>query len=90
MKHSSVKFLRIVLGISTVLSILGGCGGGSSGASTAPTVAGTDVPVSATQQSPAALAFVKFVVAKGEANQEDPLVIGGAVLAGSESDDPEL
>lgn len=80
--------LLLVLAV-TALSVAA-CGGGSDGPSVPATVTGTDVPVSATQQSTSALAFVRSVVAKGEANQDDPLVVGGAVLATSESDEPEI
>jgi hypothetical protein len=75
--------------------LLAACGSGNNGGpSTTPPpqgvalVPGTDVPVSATQDPSAATDFVAQVVAKGEANTEDPLVLGDATLATSETADP--
>jgi hypothetical protein len=75
----------------SVALLLIGCGSGNNNADTPPGVAlvpGTAVPVAATLDSQAAFDFVASVVAKGEANTEDPLVLGDAVLATSEVADP--
>lgn len=74
-------------------SLLAGCGGsGGSGAMvTDPLVEGTDVPLSATASSAGALAFVKRVAATSD-NSTEPIRVGGAVLATSDTDesDPDI
>jgi hypothetical protein len=82
-----------LLAVSASL-LLAACGSGNSGGGTTPTppgvalVPGTQVPVAATQDPAAATDFVMQVVAKGEANTEDPLVLGDVTLATSEIADP--
>jgi hypothetical protein len=78
----------IALSATALLVACGGGGGGGTPAPSDPPVAGTDVPTSATTSSTAATDFVRSVVAKGEANAETELVLGNAVLATSETDDP--
>lgn len=63
--------------------LLAACGGGDDN-----NVAGTDVPVAATTSSPRAVSFVRDVVARNSETAE-PFVIGGAVLATSDSTEPE-
>ncbi len=89
MKRIAFKRWGQGLTITFAIVVLAACGGG--GGSSSPTVAPvstSDVPVAATQQSSAAMAFVKSVVDKGEANQDTPLVVGEAMLASSDSDEP--
>ena len=69
-------------------ALLVACGSGNNEAPAAQLFPGTDVPVAATTSSTAATDFVRTVVAKGEANTETELVLGNAVLATSETDDP--
>jgi hypothetical protein len=74
-------------------SLLAGCGGGGGSGTmvTDPFVAGTDVPLSATTSSAGALAFVKRVAATSD-NRAEPIRVGGAVLATSDTDesDPDI
>lgn len=86
---------QIMVGICISASLLlNACGSGNntSLADTTPAgvalVPGTDIPINATVDSQAALDFVSSVVAKGEANTEDPLVLGDATLATSDISDP--
>jgi uncharacterized lipoprotein YajG len=51
-------------------------------------VDGTQVPVTATQDAASAIAFVMQIVAKGESNAEDPVVLGNANLATSDVIEP--
>jgi hypothetical protein len=77
-----------MLALSATL-LLAACGSGNNNAP--PGVAlvpGTDVPVAATVDSQAAFDFVASVVAKGEANTEEPLVLGDAILAFSDIAEP--
>lgn len=53
-----------------------------------PVVSGTDVPVSATNSSTGAFAFVSSVAAAASESAE-PLTVGDAVLATSETDEPD-
>jgi hypothetical protein len=70
--------------------LLAACGGGSDGdgGTADPLVAGTDVPVSATTSSAGAFAFVKSVAATSS-NTAEPIVVGDAVLATSNTDEPD-
>jgi hypothetical protein len=74
-------------------SLLAGCGGGGGSGTmvTDPLVEGTDVPLSATTSSAGALAFVKRVAATSD-NTAEPIRVGGAVLATSDTDesDPDI
>lgn len=67
--------------------LLAGCGGGGRH-DTDPNVEGTDVPLSATTSSAGALAFVKRVAASSN-DRSEPLRVGGAVLATSDTDDSD-
>ena len=76
------------------LALLTACGGGGGdtvvvtpapGTSTPAT--GSDVPVAAPASSAAAVAFVQQVAASTD-NSAEPIRIGDAVLATSETDDP--
>ena len=67
--------------------LLTACGGGSS--SPAPVADnGTDVPQSAMTSSAGAIAFMKSVVASSS-NTAEPLRVGDAVLATSDTDEPD-
>ncbi len=74
------------------VSVLAACG--SSGDSAPPVVVnpfvpGTDVPLTATTSSTGAADFIKGIVAAGGSESTDPLVAGDAMLAVSETDEPD-
>ncbi len=69
-------------------ALLVACGSGNNETLAIALVPGTDVPVAATTASTAATDFVRTVVSKGEADTENALVVGEALLAASETDDP--
>jgi len=75
---------------AALLAACGGGGGGSEAMAPAPppTVAGTDVPVSATQDPKAAFDFVASVAATKSENT-DPLIVGDATLATTDTDEPQ-
>lgn len=78
------------LGIVSTL-LLTGCGGGGGGRAAFDgdaNVEGTDVPLSATTSSAGAMAFVKRVAAISDDTAE-PIRVGGAVLATSDTDDSD-
>jgi len=82
---------RAALGLAAVALLLAACGGGGGGgeipAPIDPPVAGTDVPQSATTSSAGALAFVQSVAASSSDSAE-PIRVGDAVLATSDTDEP--
>jgi hypothetical protein len=71
--------------------LLAACGGGGDGSGASPAaptfVGGTDVPVSATLSADGAYAFVAQVAATRDDGAE-PLLVGDATLANSETDEP--
>ena len=77
-------------------ALLAGCGGGYGGDSgggiptfnSDPNMAATDVPLSATTSSAGAMEFVKRVAATSD-NKAEPIRVGGAVLATSNTDEPD-
>jgi hypothetical protein len=86
-------------------ALLAGCGGGNGGDSVsggggsggggAPAtfddpnmMNGTDVPLSATTSSAGAMEFVKRVAATSD-NSAEPIRVGNAVLATSDTDEPD-
>ncbi len=77
-----------VLGAGAAL--LAACGGGGGGSSTPadPVASGSDIPVSASTSSAGAFAFVNGVASTAE-NTAEPLVVGEATLATSETDEPD-
>jgi hypothetical protein len=74
----------------------GGSGGGGGGGGPAPAtfdsdpnmMSGTDVPLSATTSSAGAMEFVKRLAATS-ANKAEPIRVGDAVLATSNTDEPD-
>lgn len=86
----SIPWGRASLTLATAL-LLAACGGGGDTVVADPFVEGTDVPLSATTSSAGALAFVKRVAATSD-NTAEPLRVGGAVLATSDTDefDPDI
>ena len=84
------------LHVTAAALLLAACGGGGGGDSPAPTpgtpsgpVAGeSQVPVSATQSAQGAFSFVSSVAAAPD-NAAEPLVLGEASLATSDTDEPQ-
>ncbi|MEO5671621.1 MAG: hypothetical protein ABIR26_13080 [Ramlibacter sp.] len=78
------------LGLVAIAVLATACGGGDGGDPTPPTppVPTSDVPQSATTSAAGATAFVKSVAAASD-NSATPLTVGDAVLAVSETDEPE-
>lgn len=79
--------------ITVSAALLAACGGGDGdGAPMTPTgptnVSGTDVPVSATQSPDAAFDFVSQTAAT-KSDSADPIVVGDATLATTETDEPK-
>jgi hypothetical protein len=68
--------------------LLAGCGGGGAGTSPVLDTPGppSGVPSAATTSSAGALAFVKAVAASNDA---EPIPLGDAVLATSDTDEPD-
>jgi hypothetical protein len=67
------------------------CGGGGTHLAPAPApsnVAGTDVPIAATQSADAAFTFVASVQAT-TSDSGDPIVVGDAALATSDTEEPK-
>jgi hypothetical protein len=82
---------RVALSLAGGVLLLAACGGGhddSPPVVTDPPVAGSDVPQSATTSSAGAIAYVKSVAATSD-NTATPVVVGEAVLATSDTDEPD-
>jgi len=89
MKTKTWRRTAISLAASSML--LAACGGGGGGGPSATAPAddnGTDVPQSAMTSSAGALAFMKAVAASSD-NTASPLRVGDAVLATSDTDEPD-
>ena len=87
MKTTILKNRFWALGAGAAL--LAACGGGGgSGAPVDPVASGTDIPVSATTSSAGAFTFVNDVASTTD-NTAEPLVVGDATLATSETDEPD-
>jgi hypothetical protein len=89
MKKTIVKnrFWALGAGVA-LLAACGGGGGGGSSAPVDPVVGGSDIPVSATTSSAGAFTFVNGVASTPD-NTAEPLVVGDATLATSETDEPD-
>jgi hypothetical protein len=89
-KQTWTLALLAVAGVLLAACGGGGGGGGGLGGITAPpaTVGGSDVPVSATTSADGAFSFVADVAAQQD-DAAEPLVLGDAVLATSETDEPK-
>lgn len=85
--------VAVALAAAVGLAMLPACGGGDgdgsggSGGPGDPVVGGTEVPQSATTSAAGAFAFVASVAANASDSSE-PLIVGDAVLATSDSDEP--
>jgi hypothetical protein len=86
-----IQHLRVALSLAGGALLLAACGGGGDSATPVVTdtpVAGSDVPQSATTSSAGALAYVKSVAATSD-NTATPVNVGDAVLATSDTDEPD-
>jgi len=82
---------RTWIGMAAGALLLAACGGGAGdGGAAMPPAAdrGADIPQEATTSSAAAVAFVKTVAATSD-NTSEPIRIGDATLATSDSDEPD-
>jgi hypothetical protein len=82
--------MKLLMALTTSLGMgLSACG--SDNAPVPQLVAGTDVPITATASSAGAAVFVKEVVATpiDTAEKAESLELGDAVLATSETDEPD-
>jgi hypothetical protein len=84
--NPSLRGALVLAGAALLLSACGGGGGGTPVPD--PLVDGTDIPASATSSSAAAVAFVRSVAAQRDETAL-PITVGNAVLATSDTDEPE-
>ena len=86
----AITILRAVFCGAACALLLAACGGGGGSAPIAidARVTGTEVPASATSSSGGAVAFVKTVAATRDDTAE-PVRVGDAVLATSDTDEPD-
>jgi len=80
----------MVLGAAAA-ALLAACGGGGGGNPAAPTVTlqpGSDVPQSAASSISGVIAFLQSLIA-GTSETSEPITIGDATLATSETAEPE-
>jgi hypothetical protein len=87
MKNVNAKGF-IAVATAMLATACGGGNGDSAQVNTDPPLAGTEVPVSATTSSAGAMAFMKNLAARSD-NTATPIVVGDAVLATSDTDDPD-
>jgi hypothetical protein len=88
MRHLSTCARALVLaGATTLLVACGGGGGDSNAGSGAPTVPGTGMPGSATTSVAGLIAFMQSLIAATD-ETSDPVGLGNAALASSETDEP--
>ena len=83
-------FTRTHLSLAAGALLLAACGGGGGDSAPPPTdpVAGTQVPASASASAAGAFTFVRDTAATSD-NSAEPLVVGDATLATSETDEPD-
>lgn len=90
--HTSRKAAGLLAVSANILLVACGGGGGDTVTPPSTNLGTTAVPIAATQDSGAAFNFIAMVVAMGEANTENPLVLSDAandpLLATSETADP--
>jgi hypothetical protein len=84
-----MKNFPLIAVSAALVTACGGGGGGNSMPAPPPpaNVSGSDVPVSATQDPNAAFQFVSSLSAKSS-DGTDPITVGDATLATSETDEP--
>ena len=79
--------LKWISPAALALGLLAGCGGGGDGAPVTQYVPGSEVPVDAEARVDDVIAFAKAQQAS-TSDSRDPVLLGDAVLATSESDEP--
>lgn len=91
----NLNFTRTPLALATGLMLLAACGGGGGDGAPPPAggggpdvVTGTQVPTSATTSSAGAFAFANATASASD-NTAEPIEVGAAVLATSETDEPD-
>jgi hypothetical protein len=84
MKFTKLISTSVVIALCAVT--LSGCG--NDGTPAVAYVAGTDIPVTATETPAGLVSFANLSVAGGDDSAE-PFVVGDAVLATSETDEPD-
>ena len=83
--------LLVACGGTNDFAKVGTTGGGAGGGPTAAGfVDGTDVPLTATTSSNGATAFANSLVTAGTSETAEPLVLGDAVLATSDTDEADV
>ena len=85
---SSVRTFMSLVGGAVFLAACGGGGGNGPVLPADPIARGSEVPLSATTSSAGAVAFVKTVAATSD-NSAEPIVVGDAMLATSDTDEPD-
>ena len=84
-----LNLLKSSLLFATSAVLLSACGGGSSSTTAAVAlVAGTDVPVTATETTAGVVSFANLSAASSDDTGE-PLAVGEAALASSDTDEPD-
>ncbi len=84
-----IPFNRTCISVALGSALLAACGGGGGPSlPTDPPVAGSEVPQSATTSAAGAFTFVNSVAAAPNDTSE-PLVVGDATLATSDTDEPD-
>jgi len=78
--------LKWILPAAVAIALLSACGGGDGGAST-DYVAGTELPAGVQRSVAELIAFTKLQIANTN-EVRDPIVIGNATLATTETDEP--
>lgn len=86
-RNSFLACAGAATGAALLLAACGGGGGGDPQPPADPLVSGTDVPTSATTSAAGAFAFVS-AVASASSDTTEPLTVGSATLATSETDEP--
>jgi hypothetical protein len=90
MAMQNLTWRRGAISLAATTLLLTACGGGGGDGAPAPAdaAAGSDVPQSASASSAVAIAFMKSVAATSD-NSAEPIRVGDAVLATSDSDEPD-
>lgn len=86
MSQRHLRLRALAIACALLLAACGG-GGGDVTAATDPPASGSDVPASAGQSAAGAFEFVQGVAASAS-ETEEPLRLGEAPLATSETDEP--
>ena len=83
-----MKTLPLIVASAALVTACGGGGGGPAFPQAPTNVSGTEVPLSATQNADAAFQFVSTVAAR-KSETADPLLVGDATLATTDTEEPQ-